>query len=452
MSAALPPGPPEVPRLSLAHARNLYRYVSDPLAFVAERFATYGDVYLARTGGELLFVFKHPEHIDEILVRQAEAFSKRDFGLEKFLGRGLLTSDGGLWKQRRRMIQPSFSRAHIARYAATMVEESERVAASWREGQRLDMSRAMATLTLAIVARTLFSHRISDDGDTVGAAMSLFQDCIGNFDPLPDWLPTPKHLRMRRAVREMDALLFRIVDGRLAARARGERGDEHGGDLLDTLLAAVDPESEDGEALDRQALRDELITLYLAGHETTANAVSWAWMLLSRHPKVDARLAGELREVVGARSPRLEDLERLPYLRALCHEVLRMYPPAYALARRATRDVELGGWTIPAGSPVAVWIYMTHHDPRWYPEPERFDPGRFEAGRERERPRLSWLPFGGGARMCIGKHFALLEMQLMLATLVKAFRFELDAVEVKARPRVTLAPAAGLPGVLRRRD
>lgn len=447
---ALPPGPPKVRAISLAHARNLYRYVSDPLAFVADRFATYGDLYLAQSGGELLYVFKHPEHIAEVLVRQADAFRKADFGLEKVLGRGLLTSDGELWKRRRRMIQPSFARPRIAHYGEAMSEEAAGLAARWREGQRLDMSAAMTSLTLAIVSRTLFSHRITDETDTVARVMSLFQDSIGTFDLLPDWLPTPKHRRMRQALADIDALLFGVIDKRIAARARRDPAPN---DLLDALLDAVDPDaSGETQGLDRQALRDELITLYMAGHETTANASSWAWLLLARHPEIDARLAKELRETLGDAPITLDDLERLPYLRAVCHEVLRLYPPAYVLARRSTRAVEIGGWTVPADQPVVVWIYMTHHDARWYPDPERFDPERFLNEGANTRPKLAWLPFGAGARMCVGKHFALMEMQLLLANLVRDFRFEIDPeLVVRPRPRVTLSPAGGLPGVLRRR-
>ncbi|MCA9698865.1 MAG: cytochrome P450 [Myxococcales bacterium] len=446
----LPPGPPKTRNISLAHLRNLQAYVRDPLAFVGDRFATYGDVYLVRTGGELLYVFKRPDHIAEVLVRQADAFEKRDFGLERFLGRGLLTSDGELWKQRRRMIQPGFSKARIEHYGMAMVEEAQRAIASWRDGQRLDMSRAMMNLTLGIVARTLFSHRIAGEGDEVGGAMALFQESFGTFDPLPLWIPTPKHLRLRKAVARMDALMFRVVDERREARRRGVEGE---GDLLDGLLDAVDEEG-DGGGLDRQALRDELVTLYLAGHDTTSHALSWAALLLSRHPEIDAKLLAELREVLGEAPATVADLERLPYLKAVCHEVLRLYPPAYVVTRRAVREVTIGEWTLAAGSPVVTWIYHTHHDPRWWPEPERFDPGRFlpdAGGHVDERPKLAWLPFGAGARMCIGKHFALLEMQLVLATVLRGFRFELDDVEVRPRPRITLTPAGGMPGVLHRR-
>lgn len=448
---ALPPGPPKVRAISIAHARNLYGYVSDPLGFVANRFATYGDLYLARSGGELLYVFKHPDHLAEVLVRQADAFRKADFGLEKVLGRGLLTSDGALWKQRRRMIQPGFSRARIERYGAAMVEETARVAQRWQDGERLDMTRAMTSLTLSIVSRTLFSHRITDETDTVARAMSLFQDAIGTFDLVPDWVPTPKHRRMRRAIADMDALLFGVIDERIAARSRQDPPKQ---DLLDVLLDAVDPDAEgDQIGLDRKALRDELITLYMAGHETTANAASWAWLLLARNPEIDKRLAAELQDTLGDAAITVADLERLPYLRAVCHELLRIYPPAYVLARRSLREVEVGGWTIPADQPVVLWLYMTHHDPRWYPDPERFDPERFLDGAESKRPKLAWLPFGAGARMCVGKHFALMEMQLLLATLVREFRFEIDpGAVVRPRPRVTLTPAGGLHGVLRRRS
>jgi len=432
----------------LAHARNLYNYIRDPLAVVAKRFETYGDLYLAQSGVERLYVFKHPDQLTEVLVTKADAFRKADFGLERLLGRGLLTADGELWKQRRRMIQPGFSRARIRRYGAVMVEESARLAATWADGQRVDMTNAMSSLTLSIVARTLFSHRITDEGDKVARAMSLFQDAIGTFDLIPQWIPTPKHRRTRRAVAEMDALMVALIDERIAAQAREEPAKD---DLLDALISAVDPDA-DGQRLDRQALRDELLTLYMAGHETTANAMSWAWVLLARHPEIDARLATELRETLGDAPATVADLERLPYLRAVCHEVLRMYPPAYVLARRSLREVEIGGWVIAENQPVVLWTYMTHHDPRWYPEPERFDPERFMDGAQDLRPRLAWLPFGGGNRMCVGKHFALMEMQLLLAELARAVRFEADAAdEIRPRPRVTLATASPVVGVLRRR-
>lgn len=445
---ALPPGPPKVPAISLARAHNLWGYISDPLGFVAKRFATYGDLYLAQTGGELLYVFRHPDHVAEVLVREADAFIKDEIGLERVLGRSLLTSEGELWKQRRRMIQPSFSKARIERYAAVMVEEAELLAKRWRDGQQLDMVRMMNSLTLAIVSRTLFSHRITDESDRVARAMSLFHESIATFDLIPQWVPTPKHRRTKRAIADMNALIYGVIDERIAAREQGG-GGEH--DLLDALLDAVDPDAA-GARIDREGLRDELTTFYMAGHETTANALSWAWLLLARHPDIDARLAAELDEVVGARAIEADDLARLPYLRAVCHEVLRLYPPAYVLARRSVRDVEIAKWTIPKGQPVVLWIYMMHHDPRWYPDPDRFDPDRFLGAAEQERPKLTWAPFGGGARMCIGKYFALMEMQLLLATLVRSFRFEVaPGLVVKPKPRVTLVPAGGVPGRLRAR-
>lgn len=445
---ALPAGPPEVPAVSIARARNLWGYVRDPLGFVAKRFASYGDVYLARTGGELLYVVRHPDHVAEVLVGKADAFVKDEIGLEKLLGRGLLTSEGEVWKQRRRMIQPSFSKATVERYASVMVEEAEAQARRWHAGQQLDMARAMTSLTLAIVSRTLFSHRITDESDQVARAMSLFHDSIDVFDPIPKWVPTPKHRRTRRAIADMDALIYGLIDERIAAR---ERGEVQAHDLLDGLLDAVDPDAA-GVRITRKGLRDELLTFYMAGHETTANALSWAWLLLARHPDVDARLVAELREVVGERAIRADDLAHLPYLRAVCHEVLRLYPPAYVLARRSVREVEIAGWTIPKGQPVVLWIYMTHHDPRWYPDPERFDPERFLGDAERERPKLAWMPFGGGARMCIGKHFALMEMQLLLASLVRHVRFEVEpSLVVKPKPRVSLVPGRGVPGRLRAR-
>jgi cytochrome P450 len=445
----LPDGPPQVRGISIAHARNLYGYVSDPLGFVARRFETYGDPYLAKTGGELLFVFKHPEHLAEILVRKADAFVKEEFGLEKVLGRGLLTSEGELWRHRRRMIQPAFSQAALRRYGQVMVEEAEVGVDRWRDGQPVDVSAEMTRVTLAIVARALFSHRIRAQTDTVSRAMSRFQESVGTFDLLPDWMPTPKHLRTRRSIDDMNRLVYGVIDERHASRAHGEPAS---GDLLDALLDTVSEGDQPPLSEDREGLRDELLTLYMAGHETTANATSWAWYLLARHPEIDARLHAELDAVLGDAPASVDSLAQLPYLRAVCQEVLRLYPPAYVLARRTTREVTIGEWTIPANQPTVLWIYMTHRDPRWYPDPERFDPRRFLDDSAAKRPRLAWLPFGAGARMCIGKHFALMEMQLVLATVLRRFRFEMPHRSiVKPRPRVTLTPAGGVHGTLRAR-
>lgn len=455
-SRTLPPGPAPVGNISIGRARNLYHYVRDPFAFVQRRFDRYGDTYLVRTGSEMLYAFRHPDDIKAVLVDQADAFRKAEFGLEKVLGEGLLTSEGSLWKQRRRTIQPAFSRRRIESYGAAMVQECERRVATWRSGVEFDAASEMMRITLSIVARTLFSHTITHEGreaDSVGTAMAQFQESIGVFDVLPDWLPTPKHRRTQRAIAEMDAMMYGVIDERMRARASGSSKDE---DLLDALLDARDPEGEASSTpgskppplLDRTALRDELITLFMAGHETTANALSWAWYFLGRNPSVQGKLAEELAMQLDPAAPlSVEDLASLPYLKAVCEETLRHRPPAYVLARTATREVEIGDWRLPKDAAVVLWTYMTQHDARWWPTPQRFDPERFLGdGGSAARPKFAYLPFGGGARMCIGKHFALMEMQLLLGTMVRRVDLQLaqpGVIDVK--PRITLAPAGGVP-------
>lgn len=442
--------------ISLGRARNLTRYIKDPLAFVGGRFARHGDSYLARTGSEMLYAFRHPREIKAVLVDEADAFIKSEFGLEKVLGQGLLTSEGPLWKSRRRTIQPAFTRARIAGYAKAMAEEAETRVATWPREARFDAAAEMTAITLSVVARTLFSHTITDEADEVGRAMTAFQNAVGVFDLLPAWLPTPKHRRTRAALDHFDAMIFGLVDARTRERAERQESTatsevQPADDLLTALLDAVDPEGD--ARLDRQALRDELLTLFLAGHETTANALSWAWSYLARHPEVQVRLAAELSAAIDPQRPLgADDLERLPYLRAVCEETMRLRPPAYVLARTATREVQVGDWRLPEGARVVIWSYMTHHDEKWWPEPERFDPERFMHP-DPARPKFAYLPFGGGARMCIGKHFALMEMQLILGTLVRRFELKLhDDAEVRPKPRITLTPSGGIPALALRRE
>ncbi|MEM9453318.1 MAG: cytochrome P450 [Myxococcota bacterium] len=454
-----PPGPP--PRRGGLHSLGyFYRFATDPFGFVGERFERYGDIYFAPADDTGLFVLRHPDHIREVLALRANRYRKQHSAfarLSQVLGQGLLTADGEPWKRHRRMIQPAFHRQRLAAYAEVMVDETERTIATWQEGEVRDIAREMVELTLRVVSRTLFSHDARGETDAVVHAMGMLNNTLGRPSLLPGWVPNPARARMRRAVQQLDDLVYGLIDERRAAMgAAVERGARdlprdlpH--DLLQAMVEAVDEEGDQG-SLSRQEVRDELVTLFLAGHETTSHALSWTFLLLSRNPGQRARLHEELDAVLAGRAPTFDDLEALTLTERVMYESMRLYPPAFVLARRAIEDTEVGGYFVPAGSEVVVWTWMTHRDPRWYPAPLVFRPDRFGPEARAARPRMAYLPFGGGPRACIGSMFSLVESRLVLATIARRFELELlPGARVKTRPSITLAPRHGLPMRLRRR-
>ena len=436
----LPPGPP--PRDGvLANARYFAGFLLDPLGFVGRRFERYGDVYYAPSGGTGLYVIRHPDHLREVLVTRASSFHKTHSAFERLslvLGEGLLTTDGETWKRQRRMVQPAFSSARLAGYAEVMVDEATRAASAWRGGEVRDVSREMMGLTLRVVCRTLFGHDLSARHiEDVGRAMLLFQGSLVRPDVMPAWMPSPRRQRLRRALDALDAMTYEIIAARRSSPARGP-------DLLQILVDAVDDEG-DGGRLTEKELRDQLVTLFLAGHETTSHALTWTLYLLSRNRDAERALHEELDRVLGDRDPTYEDLSALPYTEQVIHESMRLYPPVYSVARRAHEDTVIGGYPVRAGSEVVLWIYMTHRDPRFYPDPAAFRPERFTPEEEAKRPRLAHLPFGAGPRACIGKVFAMMEARLLLATLARRWRLaNVGRRRVVARPRITLVPKHGM--------
>ncbi|MCA9704657.1 MAG: cytochrome P450 [Myxococcales bacterium] len=446
-----PPGPP--PRRGGLHSLGyFYRFATDPFGFVGERFERYGDVYFAPSDGTGLFVLRHPDHIREVLALRSSRFAKQHsaFGrLSQVLGEGLLTADGEAWKRHRRMIQPAFHRSRLSDYAEVMIDETERTIAAWSDGEVRDIAREMVELTLRVVSRTLFSHDARGQTDAVAHAMRLLNGVLGRPALLPAWVPTPTKARVRRAVEGLDALVYGLVDERRAAIERGEPGLPR--DLLQALVTTVDEEGDHG-TLSRQEVRDELVTLFLAGHETTSHALTWTWMLLSRNPGQRALLHRELDAVLAGRAPSSSDLEALPLTERILCESMRLYPPAFVLARRAVEDTEVGGYFVPAGSEVVIWTWFTHRDPRWYPAPEVFRPDRFLPEARAARPKMAYLPFGGGPRACIGSAFSLMESRLVLATIARRFELELlPGQRPRTRTGVTLSPRHGMPMRLRRR-
>ena len=439
MSAAtVPSGPKGPPVLG-----QLLAFRRDPLAFLTRIAREYpGDVVRFRPGPRDSYLVKSPELIKEVLVTRQHDFSKSR-GLEwakLFLGEGLLTSEGEFHTRQRRLAQPAFHRQRIGAYADDMVRRTVDARERWSSGQVLDVDGEMMRLTLAVVSSTLFGTDVAASADEVredlAAIIGLFPRFSLPFFGLIQKLPIPSNARFNRAVARLDALVYGIIAQR--QRDPGDRGD-----LLSMLLLARDEEG--GGRMNERQLRDEVITLLLAGHETTANALTWTWYLLSQNPEADARWREELRRVLGSREATADDLPALRYTEMVLAESMRLFPPAWGMGRRALRDLTLGGFTIRKGSVLALSPYIVHRDPRLWPDPLRFDPERFTAEAKAERPRFAYFPFGAGARSCIGEPFAWMEGVLLLATIGQRWRLRLlPGHPVEPKALMTLRPRYGM--------
>ncbi len=417
-------------------------FLVDPFGVVSGRFARYGDLYRVQTRDGALFVARHPDHLRDVLVTHAAKYTKQHTAfrqIARVLGEGLLTSDGDDWQRQRRMVQPAFARSRMEGYAAAMVDEATRAVGGWRDGEVRELSSDMMELTLRVVSRTLFGHDAGGDVNDVARAMKDFQSLASRPDRPPAGAPAPWRRRLERSVETLDRIIHDIIAKRRAAGAAGE-----GDDLLQRLIDAVDEEG-DGGGLTTREMRDQLVTLFLAGHETTSHALTWTLYLLSQHPEVEAKLHAELDAVLGDRAPTLSDLDALPYTEQVLKESLRLYPPVYMVARKAAEDTAIGGHAVPRGSEVVLWIYLTHRDPRWFPEHAAFKPERFAPEAEAALPKHAWLPFGAGPRACIGRAFAMMEAKLLLAVMAQRYRLALvPGHPVEVLPRVTLVPKHGM--------
>jgi cytochrome P450 len=417
----------------------------------------YGDVALLRLGGNRVYLLNHPDFVRDVLVQEHRRFHKgRGLELARLLlGEGLLTSEEEFHRRQRRLAQPAFHHQRIAAYAAAMVRQAEQVSQRWdalagRTDAPLvvDLHEEMMRLTLAIVAETLFGANLQGEapeiGRAIGTSMELFRNFLSlPFAPLLQRLPLPSTRRFLKARARLDATIFRLIAERRAA-------GEDRGDLLSMLLLAQDEEGTGG--MTDQQLRDEAMTLFLAGHETTANALTWTWYFLSRHPEIEARLHAELDAVLGTRIAAAADVPRLTYTSAVLAESMRLHPPAWVIGRRAVADYEVAGYRIPPGSYVLVSQWVMHRDPRFWPDPERFDPERWTEAARATRPRFAYFPFGAGPRICIGEQFAWTEGVLVLAVLARRWRGRLDpGHRIALQPSITLRPAGGMRMVLERR-
>lgn len=445
-----PKGPPFI-----GQAREL---IADPPRYISHLADEYGPMTRFGFFGTTFYLVADPDLIREVLVTQAANFPKDDRDVEllsRMIGHGLVTANGEEHKRLRRLTQPAFHTSRVDAYAGTMVAYTEAMLDEWRDGQELDMAEAMRELTMYVVARTLFgadrAAMRADDGATgrIGEAIHTLQD-IANQEftaplVLPTWLPTGMN-RRRRAAR---AVLYDTID-RLVAKRRAS-GAADTGDLLSMLLLARD---EHGDALSDAEVRDQLVTLFVAGHETTSNALAWTWFLLAQHPAEEARLHAEIDAALPDGPPTTAYLPRLPLALRVLKESMRLYPPAWVLnTRRAAADTTLGPYAIRRGDLLWVSPFVMHRRPAWFPDPERFDPDRWTPERERALPKYAYLPFGGGPRVCIGNGFAMMEAHLIVATVARRFRPRLlPGVVESLNAQVTLSNVGGMPMRLERRQ
>jgi cytochrome P450 len=428
----------------------LLRFTRDPLRFLTSMAQADGEIVHYRLARRDVYLLKHPELVREVLVTRQHEFAKGE-GLRwarRFLGDGLLTSEGERHTRQRRLAQPAFHRQRIAAYGEVMVAHAAAARDRWQDGQEVWLDREMVRLTLAIAGRTLFGADTEALSGEVGGAltdiMRLFPRFANPFAFVLNALPLPANARYERARRRLDSIVYRLIE-------EGRRDGRDRGDLLSMLMMARDEDG--GPGMTDVQLRDEVMTLLLAGHETTANALGWTLHLLAHNPEVEARLHHELDDVVGPRLPTVEDLPRLGYAERVLAEGMRLFPPAWAIGRRALRDQELGAARVPADALVLSSPWLMHRDPRFFPEPLRFDPDRFTPEARAARPKLAYFPFGAGARGCIGEAFAWMEGVLVLATLAQ--RWSLRAAPghpVEPHALITLRPRYGLRMTARRRE
>jgi cytochrome P450 len=437
-SRNLPPGPKGRPVIG-----NLPAWARNPLGFLTRCSREYGDVVKLGFPGPPAYLISHPDHVEYVLVKNNRNFVRDRFsrGELRILGNGLLVNEGDSWRRHRRLAQPAFHRRRVEAFGETMVSFTERMLDDWRDGETLDVHAETMRLTLEIVAKTLFDADISREAEGVGEAMAAImarssgQGSSSLLRMLPESLPTPGNLAYRRATKTLDGMVHALVEER-------RRSGVDTGDLLSMLLRAED---EDGGRMSAGQLRDEAMTIILAGHETTAIALSWTWYLLGTHPAVEERLSAELEEALGGRAPTVEDLHRLRYADAVIKESMRLYPPAWALGREALGDCEIGGYHVSKGTQLLISQYVIQRDPRFFDAPEAFDPDRWTDGRTEGLPPYAYFPFGGGPRLCIGNGYAKMEAVLLLATIAQRFRLEpVSGRPPVPQPSITLRPKDGI--------
>ena len=422
----------------------------DPLGAFERMTATGGALVETRFGPQPFVLLTEPELVKELLTTPTDAFTKSPLlrRTRVLLGDGLLTSENPVHRRHRRLMLPAFHYTRLQEYADTMVDHAARLGERWHEGEVFALDRAMMEVTLEIAGETLFGAHVEGAATAIGRAMETTMELFRRrmMNPLSDWLlriPLPSSRRLRRAHADLDRVVYGIIRARRSERI--ERTD-----LLALLLAAQDEET--GEGLSDDEVRDEVMTLFLAGHETTANALTWTWKLLAEHAEVEARLHAEVDAVLGDRRATFEDVRRLPYTRQVFAEAMRLYPPAWAVSRHAVRDTVIGGHRIAAGTVVGFSPYVLHRDARLWTAPDRFDPDRFAPNASGNRHKFAFIPFSAGPRGCIGEQFAWTEGVLVTATLAQRWQLRrTDDAPVPLYPSITLRPGRPIPVIARRR-
>ncbi|MCB0196328.1 MAG: cytochrome P450 [Anaerolineae bacterium] len=435
--------PPSLPSNGLAGHLLQLTYEPFPLF---RRAAEVGDVVTLRALNRKIYFISHPDRIKHVLVTNQKNYQKGRAlqATQQVVGQGLLTSEGDFHRMHRHLMQPAFHRRQIAGYADTMVRFTEAHLHRWHSGQQLDLHREMMELTMNIAAETLFGADITARSKELNHALNHLMEDFSFFDATPlgrvlRKLPTVRNLRRKHWLKTLDTAIYDFI----------KKGQiEERNNLLSMLLAA-----DEGASLTLEQIRDEVMTLFIAGHETTANAIVWTFYLLAQHPEVEAKLWDELEQVLSGRLPTAEDTGRLKYTRMVLSEAMRLYPPAWAVGRNAIEDDEVGGYSIPAGSTVVISQWVMHRHPTYWPDPLTFKPERFDPETAPRRPRYTYFPFGGGGRACIGEAFAWMEGILLIAVLAQRFKFELTSTEpVLPQPGITLRPKNGLPVIIRERQ
>lgn len=431
----------------------LPRMRKDMLGFFEECHREHGDAAYFRMPGRRTMLLSHPDDIEQVLVTENRRFIKNYalIFLKPLLGNGLLLNEGESWLRQRKLIQPAFSRQRVEAYVPAMTEATRQMLDGWEDGQTVNTLPALFRLTMTIAGRTLLGIDVSGRFREVAKCLeTVLYDFLARFRsalPMPEWVPTPRNLRMKSAVRKLDRILQQLIDERRSTGAMG-------GDFLSNLMNARD--EDDGQGASDRQIRDEIMTMFLAGHETTANSLAWTLFLLGQHPEIQDRVREEVHCVLGDQTPTAADVPKLIVCERVIRESMRLFPPAYVIGRRPLEDITIGGHFIAAGTNVLMSQWVVHRDERWYDDPLRFHPDRWEDGLQSRLPKYAYFPFGGGPRVCIGSLFAMFEATLILAMIVQRFELELvqrEASEgasagekelpyhrVKIQPAVTLRP------------
>ena len=444
-SFALPPGPKGLPYLG-----SLISYFSDPLGFLTRIAKEYGEIVHFTIGSRRIYLLNNPEYIKDVLVTNNRNFTKsRALNRAKLvLGEGLLTSEGDMHLRQRRIIQPVFHYKRIKSYGDVMAHYGSRAGEGWRNGDIVDIHREMTKLTLSVVSKTLFDADVESEKDEIVGALNdlviLFPRFLFPFSELLDYLPLPGNRKGNEAVARLDTIIYRLIEERRSGRGRKD-------DLLSMLLDATDEEG-DGKGMSDKQVRDEAITLFLAGQETMANSLTWTWYLLSQNPIAEAKLHDEIDTVLGGKPPSVDDLVRLPYAHNIFKETLRIYPAAWTLARRAIADYEVGGYTIPSGADIYMSQFVMHRDARFFPDPLEYRPERWDSEDDQALPKFAYFPFGGGTRRCIGEPFAWMEGVLLLASIASRWKMRLaPGHKVVPDPLITIRPKYGMKMIVEKR-